>query len=245
MPVISRLGVVVPARDESALLPRCLAALSTARCRLHATRPDVDLTVLVVLDSCVDDSAAVVDGYPGVSAIPTAVGNVGAARQAGVRRLASTSAPDWYLSTDADSAVPANWLEHHVEVASAGVDLLLGTVLPDRAEISPERLGHWRALHSDTDGHGHIHGANLGFSRRAWEVTGGFWALAVHEDVDLVERVKSAGLSWVASGRIPVLTSARTVGRTPDGFAGFLRTSELSSEKPGGSAADRVVAPGV
>lgn len=228
MSVISRLGVVVPARDESQLLPRCLAALATARDRLHQTRPDIGLTVLVVLDSCVDDSAAVVDGHPGVLALSTAVGNVGAARQTGVRQLAATVVPDWYLSTDADSAVPADWLERHVEAAAKGADLLLGTVLPDRAEISPERLVRWQVLHNDLDGHQHIHGANLGFSRRALEVTGGFRAMAVHEDVDLVERVKVAGLRWVASGRIPVLTSARMVGRTPDGFAGFLRATEVA-----------------
>lgn len=231
MPVISRLGVIVPARDESTLLPRCLAALAIARDRLHLTRPDIDLTMLVVLDSCVDASAVIVGGHPGVQAIPTAVGNVGAARQAGVLRLAGTVAPDWYLSTDADSAVPANWLEHHVEVASEGLDLLLGTVLPDYAEISPERLQRWQALHNDTDGHGHIHGANLGFSRRTVQVTGGFRALAVHEDVDLTERAKAAGLRWVASGQIPVLTSARTVGRAPDGFAGFLRGTDLGPER--------------
>lgn len=231
MPVISRLGVVVPARDELQLLPRCLAALAIARDRMQVTRSDIELTVLVVLDSCVDDSAAIIDAHPGVAAIVTLQGNVGAARQVGVRRLARTVAPDWYLNTDADSAVPANWLEHHVEVAEAGAELLLGTVLPDRAEISPEQLARWQAIHSDSDGHGHIHGANLGFSDRALTQIGGFRALSVHEDVDLVDRVKAAGLRWVASGSIPVLTSARRVGRTPDGFAGFLRCTGSGLEE--------------
>lgn len=223
MPVISRVGVIVPARDEARLLPRCLMALGTAAARLRMARPQISLTVVVVLDSCTDDSASIVARFADVSALSIAAGTVGAARQAGVRRLAETLAPDWFATTDADSAVPAGWLVHQVDTASTGVDLVLGTVVPDGAELSPARFVRWQSRHSDGDGHGHVYGANLGFSFRALEATGGFRQLAAHEDVDLTERVKAAGLPWVASAKSPVLTSARTVGRTPVGFAGYLR----------------------
>lgn len=225
MSVITRLGVVVPARDEARLLPRCLVALQDAATRLREERPGVSLTVLVVLDSCTDDSLTVVSHFCDVLVLPVRAGTVGAARQAGVRRLAATARPDWFAMSDADSAVPANWLVHQVDLAHAGAHLMLGTVVPDHAEISPARFGRWQERHTADDGHGHVYGANLGFSLDALEATGGFRRLAAHEDVDLAERVKATGLAWVASAATPVLTSARTVGRTPDGFATYLRAN--------------------
>ncbi|XAS76829.1 glycosyltransferase [Dermatophilaceae bacterium Sec6.4] len=225
MPVITRVGVVVPARDESRLLPRCLSALAVAGDHLRAASPGIELQIVVVLDSCTDDSAEIVRRHPGVAATATTVGIVGAARQVGVDHLARTLDPDWFAVTDADSAVPGDWLQRQVQIGSDGADLVLGTVIPDGKEISPGRLTRWEQAHSNADGHGHVYGANLGFSRRALEVTGGFRALAVHEDVDLADRVKAAGLQWVATAGLPVLTSARMVGRTPDGFAGYLRAN--------------------
>ena len=223
MSVIERLGVVVPARDEARLLPRCLGALDAATQWLRVKRPDVQVSVMVVLDSCVDGSAAAVDAHPGTLAAHTSAGNVGTARQVGVRRLAVTTAPDWFAMTDADSAVPVDWLVHQVDAATSGAHLLLGTVVPDDTEITPSQFARWQTRHSDGDGHGYIYGANLGFSRRALDATGGFRPLRAHEDVDFAERVKATGLRWTASAAIPVLTSARTIGRTPDGFAGYLR----------------------
>ncbi|MBO1754986.1 glycosyltransferase family 2 protein [Allobranchiibius sp. CTAmp26] len=223
MSVIERVGVVVPARDEALLLPRCLTALGTAVEWLRVKRPHVEVSIMVVLDSCVDGSAAAVSGHPGVLVAATSVGNVGAARQSGVRRLIVAAAPDWFATTDADSAVPVDWLVHQVDAGTSGTHLLLGTVVPDDTEITPAQFARWQARHTDGDGHGYIHGANLGFSRGAYDATGGFRSLPAHEDVDFADRVKATGLRWEASAAIPVLTSARTIGRAPDGFAGYLR----------------------
>lgn len=229
MPGIERLAVVVPARNEAALLPRCLHALVAAADRLRLECPQVSLHMLVVLDSCTDNSAAVVDRFAEVRGLCVAVGTVGAARQAGVGHLASTAGPDWFAMTDADSAVPPGWLVHQARCADAGTDLVLGTVTPDVAEISAAQLARWEAIHHATDGHEHVYGANLGFSSAALAATGGFRAMAAHEDVDLADRIKAAGLPWIASAQHPVLTSARLVGRTPVGFAGYLR-EELTSQ---------------
>ncbi len=227
---VERLAVVVPARNESGLLPRCLRALDLAASRLQHEFPQVALRIVVVLDSCSDDSAAVVAKFPDVVGLRVSVGTVGAARQAGVRQLdAAAAAPDWFATTDADSAVPPSWLVHQVRTAQSGVDLLLGTVIPDDTEISPDQFARWQALHHTSEGHGHVYGANLGFSSRALALTGGFRPLTAHEDVDLAERIKAAGLPWIASAQCPVLTSARLVGRTPIGFAGYLR-EELASQ---------------
>lgn len=223
MLTVQRIAVVVPARDEARLLSRCLRALAVARQQLRRDHPAISTRVVVVLDSCTDDSAAVVGGFADVADLTVAVGNVGAARQAGVDYLADLARPDWFAMTDADSAVPPQWLVHQVEAAESGVDLMLGTVVPDDTEMSVDQFRRWQAAHHSSEGHGHVYGANLGFSARALGITGGFGPLAAHEDVDLAERIKAAGLPWTASAACPVLTSARLIGRTPLGFAGYLR----------------------
>jgi len=231
VPRVEQLAVVVPARNEARLLPRCLQALGAAAAQLRIDLPEVALSVVVVLDSCTDDSAAVLNQFGDVGALAVTVGTVGAARQAGVAHLSAAApdaGPDWFAMTDADSAVRADWLVHQVRAAHSGADLLLGTVVPDACEISAVQFARWQEAHQAGDGHGHVYGANLGFSRRALVATGGFRGLLAHEDVDLAERIKAVGLPWVASARCPVLTSARMVGRTPVGFAGYLR-GELTS----------------
>jgi hypothetical protein len=75
-----------------------------------------------------------------------------------------------------------------------------------------------------------VHGANLGFSLAAYDRVGGFAPLATGEDVDLVERMQSAGVPWRATDRTRVLTSGRRHGRAPAGFAGFLH--KLHPEVP-------------
>ncbi len=67
-----------------------------------------------------------------------------------------------------------------------------------------------------------MHGANLGVRASAYREAGGFAPLALHEDVDLVARVKASGRPWVASDRVRVSTSGRTTGRVIGGFATFL-----------------------
>jgi hypothetical protein len=70
----------------------------------------------------------------GLSTVTITSRNVGAARRAGTRAaLRGRAGPArelWLARTDADSAVPADWLTVMVRAAGRGADLLLGTVLP-------------------------------------------------------------------------------------------------------------------
>lgn len=225
-PTIGHVHVVVPAHDEGALLGRQLAALETTVRRARLARPALSVSTTVVLDTCTDESADVVGRFPEVDAVAVELGCVGLARRAGIEaaRIRHPFAPGgtWVACTDADSEVPAQWLHGQLELAAAGARLVLGTVWPDPGELEPGRLRHWWNRHALHDGHPYVHGANLGFTLEAYDAVGGFRDRTTGEDVDLVDRMKTAGVPWTATSRLPVLTSGRLAGRAPAGFASYL-----------------------
>ncbi len=100
--------------------------------------------------------------------------------------------------------------------------MLLGLVRPDPAELGADLLGAWNQAHRLTDGHPHVHGANLGISADMYARSGGFPDVAAHEDVLLATRVRELGGTVVSTASSPVLTSARLFGRAPTGMAQYL-----------------------
>jgi hypothetical protein len=139
----------------------------------------------------------------------------------------------WLASTDADSAVPADWLTAMVAAAARGVHLVLGTVLPG-PDLSPAVRARWLAGHHLRDGHPHVHGANLGIRADAYLALGGWLPLVTGEDADLARRAAAAG--WLAICRtagIPVVTSARRAARAPRGFSSYLRALADRTELAG------------
>lgn len=231
--VYDRAVVVVPAHNEKADLPACSRAVLTAG--LCAPIP---VSVVVVLDSSDDDSADLAGRYgPDVHFVSVDAHNVGAARAVGFRYGRSLCRDDeecWYATTDADSRVDPGWLIHQLEL---GADMVLGVVRVanwrlQSADVANRYVQAYEADTPDNDGeHPHIHGANMGFSARAYWRVGGFRALATGEDVDLVERFEAAGYRIHRDTELSVLTSARTNGRAPKGFAHYL--SELGRSAAG------------
>lgn len=225
--MIGLVGVVVPASNEEALVGPSLDALTVARDRLRARRPDVAVRVVVVLDSCTDGTARVVAERRDVTALSVTARRVGAARSAGVAAVLAGSAlahhEIWLANTDADSQVRPDWLIGMVEHAAAGADLVLGTVLPG-PELSAPAMRRWHADHVLRDGHPHVHGANFGVRASVYCALGGWPDVATGEDVLLAQRAASSGqYRIVRSSAWPVLTSARTVARAPYGFSSHLR----------------------
>ncbi|WP_181028552.1 glycosyltransferase family 2 protein [Pseudoclavibacter sp. RFBA6] len=240
--------IVVPARDEERTLETCLAALTTAMDALGRAQRDfqVRAQVVLVLDSCSDSSLEIAkraaNRDPRIHLIERAHGSVGRARRDGVRTALTLSTAHsgdtplelhtvWIASTDADSVVPRDWLVGQLEFADDGADLLLGTVLLAHSGDSrnTELETRWLEEYVLEEGHPHIHAANLGVRASTYLQAGEYPPLREHEDVELASAVSRLGGVVRSSARHPVVTSARTTGRTPGGFAAFL--SRLCGEE--------------
>ncbi|KTS05255.1 glycosyltransferase [Microbacterium testaceum] len=219
-------AVVIPAHDEEALIGRCLASVTRAMAHAREREPDLSATIVVVLDACSDTTGLQTRRWP-VQALEISARNVGTARRTGVAHaLASLdSAPGdtWIAMTDADTIVPRDWITHQLELMDAGIDLVLGTVRPDFADLSARHAAYWRATHERGRPPGNVHGANLGVRASTYVEAGGIRDLVEHEDVALVRAVRALGARERASDVHEVETSGRFMGRTPGGYAAFLR----------------------
>jgi glycosyltransferase involved in cell wall biosynthesis len=229
--------VVIPARNEEELVGACLASLARAVAHARAVLGDQAPSIRVefVADHCTDATAAVAARFEGVCVIEretgALIGNVGAARAAGVAAglKSVTSNPEavWLAQTDADSKVPLNWITEQVALASAGADLMIGTVRPDFADLSRRQVARWTATHTPGAPNGHVHGANLGIRASVYLAAGGFLPQSEHEDVDLVQRALTLHARSVPNDRCEVITSGRRIGRTPGGYAAFLHAEDI------------------
>lgn len=240
--MIDRIGVIVPAKNEAATIGACLRALSEA-----AAAVAVPVHVAVVLDDCSDDSAATmavladdhaaVGEFAALDVFTVAASNVGVARATAAAALLARPGPArtlWLASTDADSAVPTGWLSRQLDRAQAGAEVVLGTVQVaewwERSTITAQRAeaDYWTNV-VGADGHGHVHGANLGVRGDIYLAAGGFPPLTLHEDAELVRVLRSAGrtIEWAVD--IAVTTSARRQARVDGGFAGYLDDLEAAA----------------
>jgi glycosyltransferase involved in cell wall biosynthesis len=235
---IRAVAVVIPARDEEALVGRCLASVEAAAVRARAR--GIRVHVVLVADDCRDRTAEVARAA-GVEVIESAAGRVGAARARGVATaLAAWDGADdelWIACTDADSVVPSAWITSQLALADAGADVVVGTVRPELDALSPAQIAAWRATRVPGEANGHVHAD-------AYVRAGGFPEVAEHEDVDLVARLRGTGVTITASAAGEVLTSGRRDGRTPGGYAGYLHVSLLAraAEREAERAAERAVA---
>jgi hypothetical protein len=156
---------------------------------------------------------------------------VGVARQIGAQAaLAAAGQANglWLASTDADSQVPQTWLSQIVAEAQSGAEVILGTVQPGIG--LPVRLGAaWCDRHHASEGHPHVHGANLALRADAYIALGGWRAISSAEDVDLADRTSHRRVSRTAA--IPVTTSVRHTARAPHGFSSYLRLLDTAASQ--------------
>ena len=222
------ISVIIPAKDEQELLPRCLHSVLYA-CQLVSTVATTD--VVIVVDDSVDDTYALaselVSDY-GV-AVSRSYSCVGMARaHAVLQALKRTPAPKskcWLANTDADCVVPSNWLLQQIEFAQLGWHGVAGIIDVDSfAEHDEDVSGRFtESYHVHSDGtHPHVHGANLGVRADAYIGAGGWSPLVTGEDHDLWKRLTKGHYRLKSDSALKVSTSGRRVGRAPLGFADAL-----------------------
>jgi len=221
-------SVLIPARDEEDLLPRCLRSVLEARAAL-AGRATCD--VVVAIDRSMDgsfDIARQMLSDAGV-AVRSEAGIVGVARamaaKAALTRRKQRTSRIWLANTDADCWAPRTWLTDQLEMADTGVEAVAGTVDVDSFDEHdahvPQRFRSTYLLHSDGT-HPHVHGANLGVRADAYLRAGGWANLRTAEDHDLWARLRATGARTLSPSHLRVLTSGRRTGRAPMGFASAL-----------------------
>ncbi|MGA7313856.1 MAG: glycosyltransferase [Silvibacterium sp.] len=132
--------VLIPARNEEDLLPRCLRSVLKACSVLPA---NMKSDVIVVVDSSADSTYAIAQSMLGghgtvISAEVGIVGKVRAlAAAVALKRYSGPMDRCWFANTDADCCVPESWLLDHLCFAENDIEALAGTVdVDDFAEHS-------------------------------------------------------------------------------------------------------------
>lgn len=235
-------AVVVPAHNEEELLHYALRSVRVAAA--HPGLRGVRVLAVVAADACSDATAAVAHDA-GASTITVHERNVGRARAAGVARaldLLGGPAGVWIASTDADSAVPHDWLAHHLARAREGWDAVVGTVTTAVGPVGPTELAlRHHALYTASRPpvgpwpHPHVHGANLGLDAAAYRRVGGFPPLPLGEDQALVAALRRHGHRVLRTADCPVVTSARLVPRAQGGFGHYLAALAAPSGQEDGT----------
>jgi glycosyltransferase involved in cell wall biosynthesis len=222
-------GVVVPARNEEALLTRCFASIELAVAFSGLGRDCIH--VVAVADACTDRTASlaarILEGWGEVLEVDR--GSVGYARRVGVRRVLErfgTVRPVqiWLANTDADSEVSPTWLSRQLELAEQGATAIAGVVsvgsFAEHSDITRRR--YERRYQGPSDEHRHIHGANFGVRADAYLAAGGWPAIELAEDEALWQTLRWQGWKTLSTRTLAVTTSGRQKGRVPGGFAALL-----------------------
>jgi glycosyltransferase involved in cell wall biosynthesis len=219
------ISVLVPARDEELLLPRCLLSIQRARMRLPV---DVTSDVIIVDDGSSDSTRAIAERMLQNRGIVVSIddGVVGKARsfaaETAIARYTGPTHLHWLANTDADCCVPETWLLDQLSVAATNVEVIAGIVGVDSfSEHGPEVADRFRAsyrIHADGT-HPHVHGANFGVRADAYVRAGGWSPLPTAEDHDLWKRLDKVGSLRASLECVKVITSGRRIGRAPLGFA--------------------------
>lgn len=222
------IAVLIPARDEEDLLPRCLHSVLAARSRLPAA---ITTDIIVVADNCRDATAQIARStlHAAGTVVCAAAGRVGLARgmaaQAALARFQGDVSRCWLANTDADCEVPPTWLLDQLSLAQQGYAAVAGIVdvdgFTDHLPVVESRFRSTYKIHADGT-HPHVHGANLGVRADAYLLAGGWNPLETAEDHDLWRRLRANAGPHLSDARLQVLTSGRRVGRAPLGFAGAL-----------------------
>lgn len=206
-----RVSLVIPAHNEAAFLPGCLAAARRA-----AERTDAEIEIIVVLNRCTDDTAAIAL-RDGALLVNEDAKNLSRIRNAGV----AAATGDIVVTCDADSRMHPESFNEILRRLDAGKTVGGGAlVLPERWSLgivaSVLAILPYLAFS----------GVSFGlfwFRKRDFDEIGGFDERFVSvEDVDFAQRLKAhgrrTGRGWGTLVRAPLVTSCRKFDQFGDWY---------------------------
>jgi glucosyl-3-phosphoglycerate synthase len=234
--------VVIPARDEEALISECLRALGEQTTGVDA------FEVIVVLDVCSDQTgevaaAAAADHKLALTLLDGPGLGTGPARRIGMdaacRRLHELGLPAGLLATtDADTRPAPDWLARQLSHRDHGATVIAGLVELDpaesdalpatvRAQRERDAAARLRLVHrEDPDAaHHHFAGASLSITAAAYRSVGGLEPLPALEDEAFATRLLAHRIPILRAPDVRVTTSARTEGRAQRGLSVDLAVS--------------------
>lgn len=209
-----KISVVIPARNEEEILPRCLAALRRQKGN--------DFELIVVDSASADRTGVVARGF-GARLLRVEEPGVGLARQVGF----SAATGDVILSTDADAVPPGDWIEQLVSpfsdpevVGTYGPIILAGGGLAGfGSSFFPwfQRMNYRFARPL-------FCGPNFAVRAEAFRAVGGFIIDGTYpreaEDVQLALKLQKKGrIVFLPKAVVPV-SARRFVGREGFRYAG-------------------------
>ncbi|QEW02880.1 glycosyltransferase family 2 protein [Microbacterium lushaniae] len=179
---MTRVSVVIPVKDDAAVLRRCLRALA-----LQTQHPDE----VVVVDNGSSDDSATVARDAGARVVPCRRRGIPAASACGY----DAAIGDIILRLDADCLPAVTWVqtmaaafERHPRVgAFTGGARFVDGPRRLRAPLAAVYLGAYTAVAFSALGHLPLYGSNLGFRRDVWRRVRGSVHLSpgIHDDFDL------------------------------------------------------------
>ena len=121
------ISVLIPAHNEAGVLRECLDAILAQTLRVDE--------IVVVADSCTDETAAVAE-YVGAVVVETKQGGKAASQNVGLSYVTG----DILLCIDADTVIDVDVVERFVAELEAGTDATCANMLP-----MPHQSGFWVA----------------------------------------------------------------------------------------------------
>lgn len=266
-----RASVVVPARDEEALIGRCIRSLA-----LQTGLGSGEYEVLLVLDGCTDATGdralEAASEHPDLRLYLLEGPGLGAghARRRGMEeaceRLFSLGRYGALIaSTDADTVVSPDWLGRQLSAAADGARAIGGRIELLDEEGASETVRSWRDLRGRARHlellergdlgsgsrveHWQFSGASMSLTAEAYREVGGMEPLSSLEDEQLESSLQRCNIPIQRPLDVRVSTSPRLVGRASRGLAKDLSLASWLQDntysRPPEISADRRIAASV
>jgi poly-beta-1,6-N-acetyl-D-glucosamine synthase len=239
--LITRITVVVPARNEEDNIGNLLSALE------KQTYPRELFEIIVVDDDSTDKTAAIVQQFKNVKLIPRQKGNIAAYKKKAIETGIEVARGDWILTTDADCLPPSGWLSTIASfIQKKDTVMVVAPVVYEKKKslLDIFQSLDFLALQGITGGRSHTlcNGANLAYKKTVFNEVGGFGGideLASGDDLLLMQKVKK-----VYPDKIFYLKSKEAIvsTRPPQSWKEFIRQRVRWASKSGAYTDKKMIA---